>query len=48
MQTFNLQEAIGRNEPAIEDVFTFEIAEVYEGDKYMDTTISYFIALCSP
>jgi len=47
-QTINLHKAIGKNEPAIGDVFTFEIAEVYEGDIYEDTAISYFIAACSP
>lgn len=48
VQRFTLTKALGKNEPSIGDIFTFEIVDVYAGDKYKDTAISYFVANCSP
>jgi len=48
LQSFYLNEIFGRNNFAIGEVLEFEITEVYMGDKYEETAITYFSACCSP
>lgn len=48
VQSFSLTDIVNRNHFTIGEILEFEIIEVFQGDKYDDTAITYLSACCSP
>ncbi|MBJ2172751.1 hypothetical protein JBL43_00785 [Aureibaculum sp. A20] len=48
VQSFNLGEIVFKNGFTIGEVLEFEIIDVYQGNKYNDTAITYLSAICIP